>query len=133
MRVSIRSLINLSFISLPYISAFKRSSWISSMTYKLEDIQYIPSLSSTSRGLKSFSKTSTNDSTFFPDRCISNGRIQSVHSHYHLFLTVLSPESWQEIYFVDPLFLPITDKLLDYCWYLKYLHPCHHLLIWHVS
>ena len=41
--------------------------------HKPEDIQYISSLSSTSTGLRTFSKASTTDSTFFLDSCISVG------------------------------------------------------------
>ena len=79
--VSKRSIIILSFISLPYISAFKRCmhKWCTQKMHaqcvmdKPGDIQYIPSLYSTSRRLRRFSKASADDSLFFSDCCIYDG------------------------------------------------------------
>ena len=71
--------------------------------HKPDDIQYIPSLSSTSRGMRRLSKLlqMIQQSFLIVVSLLVLVVDHTVHSHYHLFLTMPSSEFWQEIDFVD--------------------------------
>ena len=86
-------------------------------------------MDSTSRGLRRFSKASATDSTFFSDRCISVSHRSQCSIPLSPFSNCSIARVLVKIDFVNALFLPITDKPLDYCLYLKHLQTYHHLLI----